>query len=810
MPARTRSLREYRAKRDFGRTPEPPEGDAPAGAGRFVIQEHSATRWHLDLRLERDGVLVSFALPNGLPDDPSENRKAVHTEDHPAEYLEFEGVIPEGQYGAGDMRIWDRGTYRCHSWQPRKIVVELEGRRARGRYALFHVGPDEKDWLIHRMDRPATARDPMPEHVVPMLARLSTLPREDDGWAYEVKWDGVRAVGHFTAGRVRFESRTLNDITRQYPELRPLGRALGTRSAILDGEIVALDERGAPSFELLQRRMHLTGESEIRSRARANPVHFMIFDLLYLDGELLIRRPYRERRALLESLGLAGTSWSVPASFEGEGAQFLEASRAHGLEGIVAKRVEAPYQPGKRTGDWLKIKNTARQEVVIGGWLPGKGRREGELGALLAGVYENGSLRYIGKVGTGFDAATLADLRRRLDPLRRRSSPFAGRQPAKGAIYVEPELVAEVEFTEWTSQGMLRHPSFRGLRADKRPQEVVREHPEQADSDLAGPELEPLTLDDLLATGEQLGDGKIEVEVDGRRLRLSNLGKVLWPKTGTTKGELVDYILRIAPLMLPHISGHPLTLKRYPDGVDGPKFFEKRCPAHRPQWVQTEPVWSDRHRGMVDYCLVCDRPTLVWLANLAAIELHTNLSLAGAFDRPTMCMFDLDPGPGAGMPDCCRVAQALRGMLERLHLECYPKTSGGKGLQVAVPLNHPDAAFEATKSFARTVAELFEQEWPDLVVARMDRSLRGGKVFIDWSQNDPYKSTVCAYSPRGRPEPTVSAPVSWDEVDRCAATGDEKLLRFTMSAVLDRVDREGDLFGPVVSLVQELPDGDPA
>ena len=271
MPAPANSLEEYRGKRHFDRTPEPFDGDAPAGTGRFVIQEHSAKRWHLDLRLERDGVLVSFALPNGLPDDPAENRKAVHTEDHPVEYLDFEGVIPKGEYGAGEMRVWDRGTYRCHSWQPRKIVVELIGERVQGTFALFHVGPEEKDWLIHRMDRSRARADPMPEHVVPMLARLSTLPHEDDGWAYEVKWDGVRAVGHFTPGRVRFESRALNDITRQYPELRPLGRRLGTRNAVLDGEIVALDERGAPSFQLLQRRMHLSGESEIRSRSRSIP-----------------------------------------------------------------------------------------------------------------------------------------------------------------------------------------------------------------------------------------------------------------------------------------------------------------------------------------------------------------------------------------------------------------------------------------------------------------------------------------------------------------------------------------------------------
>src|SRR3954447_4163616 len=620
----TDRLREYRRKRDLDRTPEPgADGDAAAGQPRFTIQEHSATRWHLDLRLERDGALASFALPNGLPDDPTENRKAVRTEDHPLMYLDFEGTIPDGQYGAGTMGIWDRGTYEPISWAPRKVVVDLHGRRAHGRYALFHVGPEEKDWMIHRMDPPERGRDPMPEHIVPMLAQLGGLPGDDAAYAYEVKWDGVRAVGHFTAGRVRLESRALNDITRQYPEVRDLGRQLGTRSAVLDGEIVALGRDGKPSFELLQRRMHVSGESSVRARAQAIPVTYMIFDVVYLDGEPLMGRPYRERRAQLESLGLRGPAWSVPASFEGAGRDVLEAARQQGLEGIVAKRLTSTYQPGKRTSDWLKIKNTWRQEVVIGGWLPGKGRRQGRIGALLVGVYDHGRLRYAGRVGTGFDEATLADLGRRLEPLRRPASPFAGRQPPRDAVWVEPVLVVEVEFTEWTSQGMLRHPTYRGLRDDKPARAVVRERPIDPDDPRTPPDPGAPAPPGGRGAGappapgppprgggggpppQPVRDGRVEVDLDGRRLRLSNLDKVLWPSTGTSKGDLIDYVLRMSSVMLPHIKGRPLPLKRYPNGVEGPKFFEKRCPAHRPEWVRTEAIWSDRHNGMVDYCLVC-------------------------------------------------------------------------------------------------------------------------------------------------------------------------------------------------------------
>jgi bifunctional non-homologous end joining protein LigD len=473
-------LDEYRSRRKPGRTPEPAGRGGGGRDDRFVIQQHHARRLHWDLRLEHGGVLVSWALPRGLPDDPKQNRLAVHTEDHPVEYLDFEGEIPEGEYGAGEMRIWDRGTYETEKWEPEKVVVRLDGERARGRYAIFRTRGD--DWLIHRMDPPDPAFEPMPARIEPMKATLSELPADDARWGFEIKWDGVRAIAYCEPGHLRLESRTRRDVTGQYPELRALLDQLGARRAVLDGELVAFDDAGRPSFQRLQRRMHVGSEAEVRRRMEAVPVTYVIFDLLYLDGRSLLGLGYEDRRSELEALELAGASWQTPAYHRGEGAALLAASREQGLEGIIAKRLASAYRPGRRSRDWLKIKNVRSQEMVIGGWLPGKGRREGELGALAVGYHEGEGaerrLRYAGKVGTGFDAAALELLRNRLEPLRRDRSPFEGRQPERATIFVEPELVCDVDFAEWTKAGTLRHPSYKGLRTDKPAIEVVREEPE--------------------------------------------------------------------------------------------------------------------------------------------------------------------------------------------------------------------------------------------------------------------------------------------------------------------------------------------
>ncbi|HWM62651.1 MAG TPA: non-homologous end-joining DNA ligase [Solirubrobacterales bacterium] len=468
-----KALGEYERKRDFASTPEPSprRGLGKKRAPRFVVQEHSARRLHWDLRLEHDGAAASWAVPNGIPDDPDENRLAVRTEDHPLEYLEFEGEIPAGEYGAGTVKIWDRGTYECEKWEEGKVMVRFAGERLNGRYALFRTR-GEKDWMIHRMDPPAEPRDPFPESVVPMNAKLAKLPAGDEGWAAEVKWDGVRAIAYCRPGRLQLQSRNLRDITAQYPEVKRLSRQLGAVDAVLDGELVAFDEAGRPSFEHLQQRIHQTAESVVRRRMKSHPVTYEIFDLLYLDGHDLMDEPYSRRREILEALELSGPSWQTPGYSTGRAKELLAASGEQGLEGLVLKRLDSRYAAGKRGSSWLKVKNVGRQEFVIGGWLPGEGRRRDRLGAILLGYFDpddGQTLHYAGKVGTGFSEKDLTELPKRLKPLERNSNPFAGRRGPKAARFVEPELVAEIEFRELTADGMVRHGSFKGLREDKPP-----------------------------------------------------------------------------------------------------------------------------------------------------------------------------------------------------------------------------------------------------------------------------------------------------------------------------------------------------
>lgn len=712
----------------------------------------------------------------------------------------------------------------------------------------------------------------MPDFIQPMLARLSTLPpdepangfageRDADEWAYEVKWDGVRAIARSEPGsasrarpgsrpqsgsgspagsqheRLQLISRNGNDVTAAYPELRGLHDALGSHAAMLDGEIIAFDADGRPSFEALQPRIHQRSPSTVRRLARTAPVTYVVFDLLWLDGRSLMELPYAERRRLLGELDLNGEHWRTPPyhAGRGEGRSLLAATREQGLEGIVAKRLSSRYIPGGRTGGWLKIKHHNRQEVVIGGWHEGQRGRTGRIGALDVGVYGEGTqdkhgrdegarhdtppdtrggLRYAGQVGTGWDERELARLESLLAALARAESPFSGRQPPRGTHYVEPRLVCEVEFSEWTQAGQLRQASYKGLRDDKAAEEVVRERV-QPPARLADAAENPSPTDAIPIEAAHRVRGGVEVGIEGRTLRLTNLDKVMYPQTGFTKGDAIGYYAAIAPVLLGHLRDRPLTLKRYPDGVEGTYFYEKQCPSHRPEWVQTVAVDSERSGREIDYCTCQDLPTLVWLANLAALELHPSLSLTRALARPTVVAFDLDPGAPAGIVECCEVALHIRDMLAELGLRALAKTSGVKGMQVYVPLNAPSRApsrarahttYDQTKPFARAVADLLAQHHPKLVTATMTKSRRRGRVLIDWSQNDEHKTTVSVYSLRATPTPRVSAPVSWEEAQACRDSGDAAPLQLGPGEVLRRAREHGDLFAPALTLRQQLPE----
>jgi DNA ligase D len=748
--------------------------------------------------------MTSWALPKGLPETPDRNHLAVHTEDHPLEYATFEGEIPKGEYGAGRMSIWDRGHYDTEKWSDREVKVVLHGARAQGGYVLFQT--DGRNWMIHRHGD-SVRTDPMPTSIRPMLAVQGTLPHDDASWAYEVKWDGARAIVYSEGGRVAVHSRNDRNVTTTFPELAELGEFLGMAPVVLDGEIVALGDDGHPSFARLQNRLHIGDPREARRRANADPVTFVAFDLLYAGGRSLMDRPYDERRAQLESLHLAGAHFTMAESFRDvPGQDVLKATVANGLEGVVAKRRDSLYRPGRRVAEWVKVKTLQTQDVVIGGWTEGKGAREKSLGALLMGIPGPDGLRFAGKVGTGFDERERRELLDALGRLATRSSPFVDALPAadaKVAHYARPELVGEVAYGEWTPSGRLRHPRWTRLRVDKAAEEVSRETEVDHPGPVGTTDAENAARSSpTRRQGAGTASRSTRVRVEDREVPVSNLDKVLFPEVGFTKGQLIDYCARIAPVMLPHVSDRPLTMKRYPDGVEGKFFFEKHVPSHAPRWVRTATVPSER-QGEITYAVVSDLPSLVWAANLGTIEFHVPLWRVGRRRslpaNPDLMVFDLDPGEGASIVECCEVAQLVVDALSGSgHGDAHAKTSGMKGLQLYYP-TRARARWDTVREEAHGVARQLESEHRDLVVSTMRKDLRRGRVLIDWSQNHPAKTTIAAYSVRAAAFPSVSTPVTLSEVKACARKGDPGLLRFDTEAVLARVAKDGDLFAGLES-----------
>jgi bifunctional non-homologous end joining protein LigD len=539
--------------------------------------------------------------------------------------------------------------------------------------------------------------------------------------------------------------------------------------------------------------MHVHNDRLARSLSTTVPVTYLVFDVLYLDGKSCVDLPYAQRRELLEGLELRGPNWNISPSFSGDGAAVVETAREQELEGVIAKRRSSRYYPGRRTADWVKITEVLTIEVLIGGWRPGEGRRSGTIGSLMLGVPTDAGLRYVGQVGTGFTDEALAALHEQLKPLVRKGNPFANEVPrdrAKGATWLAPEVVGEVEFRNWTQDGRLRAPSWRGVRTDK---DAADLEPEVA------PDAEPTMATEVAMPAEPQPQNVL-VDVEGKRLRLSNLDKVLYPDVGFTKAQVIDYYSRVAPYLLPHLKDRPVTLRRWPDGVTGQPFYEKNAARHAPEWlrkVRVETPGSTRGYETLDFVVLNDLPSLVWSANMAALELHLPQWKVNKKDErltPDLLVFDLDPGPPATIVECCEVALALRDVLAEHGLKAYAKTSGSKGMQLYAPIR--TSAVERTSEYAKVVAEHLATKNPKLIVARMAKDLRPRKVFIDWSQNNQYKTTIAPYSLRGRPTPTASTPITWDEVATCRHPND---LTFTAQDVLSRVDDHGDLLKPLLA-----------
>ncbi len=902
-------LDEYASKRRLKRTAEPPPERKPAGSGllRFVVHKHAAGRLHYDLRLEAEGVLKSWAVPKGPSLDPSEKRLAVMVEDHPIDYAAFEGVIPEGEYGAGEVIVWDRGSYAPEEdghrafdrRQAERIVREglargklgfyLSGEKLKGSWALVKSSRGQKDWLLikHRDDTPVrnvlsegrsvlsglTIEDlkaggrpepaaqrpdaegpqslpqarkaPFPRTLAPMLATLARAPFSHPDWLFEPKLDGLRAIAFLRDGKVRLLSRGGRDATKGYPSLAAELTEQPALEAVFDGEIIAPDEQGRPSFQRLQQRMNLQNEEDIRRADSQVPVLYYVFDILYLDGYDLLAVPLEARRRQLERALVPGRRVRLIEQFQQEGETAFQVAVEHGLEGVMAKKRDSAYRPGERSHVWLKVKATLSDEFVVGGYTRGTGARALTFGSLLLGQYDGqGKLRYAGNVGSGFDDRLLEELLARLDKLRASRSPFTGEVNDRGreATWVKPELVAEVKFAQWTDDGRLRAPVFLRLREDKPKEEVERvdvvDAPSGGGTGDPTPARPVVDQRDVEAVLDQLSSAKrkLTLKVQGHQITLNNLDKPLWPAFGKrralTKLDLLVYLTKASPCLLPHLKDRPLTLKRYPNGIDGESFFQKHYENGAPPFVEKVLLFSDTE-GDQEYLLCNNLPTLLWLGQIADIELHTWYSrtspepdgthlttdFSGSFDNilgstlnyPDFIVFDLDPYLYSGQeqegaePELNRAAFAktrevagwLREALASLSLPAFIKTSGRTGLHVYVPIQRR-FTFDEVRAAAGSIGRYLMQQHPNDITMEWSVSKRKGKVFFDHNQNSRGKTLASAYSPRPSPEASVSVPLLWEELSHVYPTD------FTILNVPDRLASMGDPWQGILSAKHDL------
>jgi bifunctional non-homologous end joining protein LigD len=804
-------LNTYRIKRDFNHTQEPPPRKEPGRAGlRFVVQKHWARNLHYDFRLEHEGVLKSWAVPKGFSLDPQVKRLAVQVEDHPYAYLNFKGRIPEGHYGAGEVMLWDQGTYvpvngsaaskpTAHQAVAAALAkghldFALFGQKLHGQFTLVRMHDNPKQWLLIKkhdgfaepnavfdekpvpavravkrelrasrttalpallagLDLAGAKKSPLPAAVQPMLATLATAPFDAEHWIFEVKWDGFRSLAEIQRGRVRLFSRNHKPQTLQFPAVVAGLRKLQV-DAVLDGEIVAVDPEGRVDFQALQNYLH-RGEGE---------AIYYVFDILSVAGLDIRPLPLRKRKAVLAKILPISPVIRLSVSLEKSGKAFYRAARENDLEGIVAKNLESGYLSGGRSLDWLKIKAQQQQEAVICGFTQPRASRQ-HFGALILGVYQDRKLVFAGHVGTGFNESLLAILTRKLKPLITRNCPF-GQVPKTNmpVTWVKPQLICQVKFLAWTQAGSLRLPVFLGLREDVKPSAVVRETPVRVKP--KAPEVASL---------------------QPTRALLTNLDKVFWPGDGTTKKDVILYYDRMAKWMLPFLKNRPQSLNRQPNGISEPGFFQKNFEAQTPAWVKTAEIFSEHTGHDLRYLLCQNRDTLLFLANLGCIELNVWDSSWPHLDKPDFMVLDFDPVK-PGLPHLISAVQAMKKLLDQIGLPGFVKTSGGRGLHVYVPLL-PRFGYEDVREFAHLLMSIIARRHPGLLAKEREPGARRGLVYLDYPQNR-YGATMAApYSLRPRPGAPVSAPLAWKEV-----TPQLDPLAFNLRTMPGRVARLGDLW----------------
>lgn len=835
------ALKEYARKRNFKATPEPApkpvHGKGDGRGGFFCVQRHDATRLHYDFRLEVGGVLVSWAVPKGPSLDPARKALAMKVEDHPFDYGTFEGNIPKGNYGGGSVMLWDTGTYDVLGDAPAQeqldrgdFKFELHGTKLKGSFAIVHMKHAGKgnEWLLlKKKDEHAVpgydinqfawsvatkrSQDEIAENIEalqlaeykgarkaavpadlqPMLATAVTKPPTGPNWLYEIKWDGVRALCLVKDGTLRMQSRRGNRCEQQYPELADLPGHVHAKTAWLDGEICVLDADGRARFQNIQPRIGANPGSVGRLVETA-PATLFLFDILYADGYDLRGVALEDRKKLLNMLVVPDERIRISEAFDTGGEQMFEAARQMGLEGILAKDRRSTYESA-RSSLWQKVKVSNEQEFVIAAFT--KGERD-YFGSLVLGVHENGKLRHAGQVGTGFDQKLMKTIYERLEPLVTKTCPLSPKPKIKDVTWVKAELVCQVRFLEWTQEGMLRAPVFVALRDDKAPEEVSREEPAEPEDEPKGIDPEPTAAADHI----ELKGKEATVEIDGHRLKFTNLDKVYFPKDGWKKRDLLAFYDAVSEYLLPHLRDRPLSLKRYPNGIADEFFFQKNASTHFPDWMRCEPILEHGGAKLNHYPLANDRASLLYLVNLGCIDQNPWMSRVGNLEHPDWMLLDLDPVE-TSFDQIIEATLLVREVLADFGLQGYPKTTGGDGMHIYVPLD-PEYSFEQVRSFAEILAHMAIDRAPDLFTTpRSVDKRKKERVYFDYLQIGTGKTIAAPYVVRAYDGAPVATPLDWKEVKPGIRPHD-----FRIDNSPERFQRVGDLFAPVLQGGQRLED----